>query len=66
MPRDLVKQETVDPDAGDAMISNLPEYLDYPWDDSKFDNRIVCGAAKRRENLIICICLQSHALSKQN
>lgn len=38
MPRDLVKQETVDPDAGDAMISNLPEYLDYPWDDSKFDN----------------------------
>lgn len=38
MPRDLVKQEDVDPDAGDAMIAKLPEYLDYPWDDSEFDN----------------------------
>lgn len=64
MPRDLVKQEDVDPDAGDAMIAKLPEYLDYTWDDSEFDNAYCLWRGKTQENLIICICLRSHALSK--
>ena len=38
MPRALVKPENVDQDAGDAMITNLTECLDYTWDDPEFGN----------------------------
>ena len=36
LPRDLVKDDTYDPDAPDAMFSMLPSCLDYNWNDPRF------------------------------
>lgn len=36
LPRDLVGDREVNPDAGDAMMSALPAYMDYSWGDERF------------------------------
>ena len=36
LPRDLVKDGRYDADAPDAMFSMIPSYLDYEWDDPRF------------------------------
>ncbi len=36
LPRDLVTDDRYDPDAPDAMFSILPAYLDYDWNDPRF------------------------------
>lgn len=36
--RDLVDDQRVEPDAGDAMLSALPDYMNYDWDDKRFNN----------------------------
>lgn len=37
LPRDLVGDNEVDPQAGDAMFAALPAYLDYDWKDERFE-----------------------------
>ena len=37
-PRELVDSRQYDPSAGDAIISSLPNCLDYAWDDKRFQN----------------------------
>lgn len=36
MIRDLVQDDDVEPDAGDAMLGTLPAYLNYDWKDPRF------------------------------
>lgn len=38
LPRDLVDDQNVEPDAGDAMLGALPYYMDYDWNDERFNN----------------------------
>lgn len=35
LPRDLVRDREPDPEAGDAMMSALPAYMNYSWDDER-------------------------------
>lgn len=36
LPRDLVGENTVEPDAGDALLGALPAYMSYDWHDERF------------------------------
>lgn len=36
LPRDLVDDESIDKNAGDAILGACPSYLDYDWDDQRF------------------------------
>lgn len=36
LPRDLVDDEAIDINAGDAMLGACPSYLNYDWDDQRF------------------------------
>lgn len=33
LPRDLVEEDTIEPEAGDAILGNVAAYLDYDWKD---------------------------------
>ena len=46
LPRDLVTDESFDPDAPDAMLSRVPAYLDYDWNDSRFQQYYRLWGAK--------------------
>lgn len=46
LPRDLVTDDSYDPDAPDAMFSILPSYLDYDWDDPRFQRSYDLWGAK--------------------
>ena len=36
LPRDLIADETIDINAGDAMLGACPSYLNYDWNDQRF------------------------------
>jgi hypothetical protein len=36
LPRDLIGDNVVEEDAGDAMLGDCPAYLNYDWDDARF------------------------------
>lgn len=38
MTRDLVLEENVEPDAGDAMLGVIPAHLNYDWNDPRFSH----------------------------
>lgn len=38
MPRDIVGNHKVEPDAGDAMFGILPVYMDYDWEEERFSH----------------------------
>ena len=46
LPRDLVIDDKYDPDAPDAMFSILPAYLDYKWNDPRFQQCYALWGAK--------------------
>jgi len=46
LPRDLVTDESYDPDAPDALLSRVPTILDYDWDDPRFQKYYRIWGAK--------------------
>lgn len=38
LPRDLVGENEVEPDAGDAILGALPAYMSYDWEDERFNH----------------------------
>lgn len=46
LPRDLIKNNEVEPDAGDALFAALPAYMDYNWKDERFNHAYELWGAK--------------------
>jgi hypothetical protein len=44
--RNLVTDATYEPDAGDAMLDAVTAYMDYPWDDARFQQAYGLWGAK--------------------
>lgn len=46
LPRNIVEDEGIEPNAGDAILGAFPAYLNYDWQDSRFQHVYECWGGK--------------------